>query len=324
MTEIDSICMEILIPTFQRKKCVVNNLELLIKIIRTLNLNEEVQISIYDNASPDGTFERIKKLSDEHRDVIIKVRKQVENIGLEANALALLKEASSPYVMFIGDDDFITEGYLKDVLKIIDQDHEVTCIISGFSHVYSDGRIVPNRGAVRDVYVYDRGFDTVRSISEFGHQMSGLVFKREGVFEAYTEKPSYRNIYPFIFFVAYNMLRGKTYYLPIHQTLVSRDNKKDWSYDNSGLLKEVCKNYYALFPNERLKSLQAITSFIMKQSWRLKRGSRNPLYAIYSFIDLILSNEIKWDLKMVLPGVYLMVFMKMVIRRIKRKHKGKG
>ena len=76
--------------------------------------------------------------------------------------------------------------------------------------------------------------------------MSGLVFQTD-VLVAYN-KYRIKNMYPFIFFVAYSSLKYKTLHLtefPIKVTLPDQKNKY-WTYGEDGLLNEIFDNYIKL------------------------------------------------------------------------------
>lgn len=308
--------IDILIPTYNRANCLKNNVLLLNKQINKNNLHQQFRIIVSDNHSTDDTQNILSEIKD-NISVQFFAYRQDTNIGLEPNALFLLGKATSEHVMYVGDDDYIPEGYLNFVVEKINNE-AVHCIIPGYSDLLPDGTIRPVRHATFSYKKYEPGFSTVCKISHYGHQLSGIVTKRAGLYEAYIEREENRNLYPFIYFVTHCMLRGPTYYAPQYQVLVSQGNAKDWRYDDSGLLTDVFKNYKTAFHKEPLKAATASIVFSKKQSWRLRVG-KNPLNAVRSFIDLTTNKEISPLIKASLIGLYPYCYIEKVLSVIKKE-----
>jgi len=293
--------IDILIPTYNRAEFLAKNILLLNKQIESRGLQKYFRILVSDNCSSDNTSDALSEVEGALSVRMLRYR-QEKNIGLEPNALFLLGKATSEYVMYLGDDDYLPDGYLDFVIEKI-KEGSAYCIIAGFSALLSGDVIKPARNADFGVKKYPPGFSTVCKISNFGHQLSGLVTKRDGLYEQYTKNEDLRNIYPFIFFVSYCMMRGNTYYTPKYQVLVSQGNSKDWGYDDSGLLIDIFKNYKIVFKNEPFKAAWASLSFARIQSWRLRIG-KNPINAIKSFSHLTGSNEVSPLIKISLIVLY--------------------
>lgn len=307
--------IDILIPTYNRADFLKKNILILDRQINNSNLIEYFKILISDNNSEDNTWSLIGDLKNEVQ-TKIEIFRQEKNIGLEPNAVFLLGKSSAEYVMYLGDDDFLPDGYLDFVVKVIKEDN-AECIIPGFSGLYSDGSVKPARYEEFEIKRYEPGFDTVCQISNFGHQLSGLVTRRQSLYEEYTREEKYRNIYPFIFFITYCMLQGVTYYAPKYQVLVSQNNSKDWRYDAAGLLLDIFRNYRIAFPNDRDKLVGACLSFAKKQSWRLRIGY-NPINAFCAFFQLVKSKEVDSRIKLALIWLYPFLYGKGLAKRIKK------
>lgn len=308
--------IDILIPTFNRAEFLKKNiLDLNHKIINS-NIQVQFRILVSDNCSTDNTADTLSEIEGAVTVPLIRFR-QEENIGLEPNALFLLEKATSEYVMYLGDDDYLPDGYLEFVFDKT-KNEGVSCVIPGFSGLFPGDIIQPARNALFKKKKYPPGFLTVCKLSNFGHQLSGLVTKRDGLYSAYMEKKENRNIYPFVFFVSYSMLRDETYYAPMYQVLVSQGNSKDWRYDNSGLLVEIFKNYKTLYPSEPFKEAWAGLSFAGIQSWRLRVG-KNPLNTLKAFKHLIASNEVSPLIKISLPFLYPYCYLERSFFFLKRR-----
>ncbi len=308
--------IEVLIPTFNRASDIEKNLKLLVEQINDYKLKDNISISISDNFSEDETVKIIQNIINTS-DIKICLYRQKENIGLEKNALFLLEQSANKFVMYLGDDDYIPDGYLKYLFKKTEEINDLSCVIPGFSALYADGTIKPSRNACFEEEVFEPSFNTVMKISQFGHQLSGLLLKREMVFEKYTENESLRNIYLFIFFVTFNILRGTSIYAPKYQVLVSQGNSKDWNYDDSGLLTEIFKNYKIAFKNSYIKRNIMNFVFMNQQSWRLRVGE-NVKNTYESFIHLEKNEYINLLTKILLPFQYSYLYLRMVLSKIKR------
>ncbi len=147
--------------------------------------------------------------------------------------------------------------------------------------------------------------------------MSGVLLKRENLFENYTSDDKLINIYPFIYFVTYNNLQGRSIYVPKYQVLVSQDNAKEWKYDDSGLLTEIFKNYKIVFKNDYLKRNIMNIVFMKRQSWRLRTG--DSLLNIFKAIKhLETSRDVELLTKIYIPLIYISIFARDALLKIKR------
>ena len=308
--------IDVLIPTYNRAPILIKNILLLNEQMLSDGIAERFRILVSNNYSTDDTKAALEAVKNDIT-VELKIYNQCSNIGLEKNAVFLLCESDSEFIIYIGDDDYLPSGYLKFIAETIDNDASVTVIIPGFSSLYSDGSTLPARYANFEIKKYPPSLVTALKVSNFGHQLSGLVLKRDGLSEKYLYNESLRNLYPFIFFVASNNLRGFTYYAPRFQVLVSQGNSKDWRYDDSGLLVDVLKNYKILYPESWLKRLLLSWSFTIKQSWRLRVGL-NPLPVIKSFLHLLKSKDVDHSFKFTLILLYTYLYTRKILCLLKR------
>jgi glycosyltransferase involved in cell wall biosynthesis len=310
--------IEILIPTYNRERDLVENILCLDKLVENEELQGKFRLLVSNNASTDNTEQELESIKSKISLEIV-VYKQDYNIGLEKNAVFTLENATADYVMFLGDDDYLPEGYLSKVSDIANK-NEIGVIIPRFVGLYSDGTIKEGR---QDSSMREKraGFMSVLDLSEYGHQLSGLVFKREGVLEAYLSDAKNRNIYLFIFFITYGLLRYRSVYLPQFAIKVTQGNSKDWSYDDSGLLTEIYKNYQSIFKTSRTKKVLASLNFTLQQSWRFRFGF-NPAGSLKALKHILLSNtdtDIKIGLILVYPLLYTVAVLKFIKNLINRR-----
>jgi glycosyltransferase involved in cell wall biosynthesis len=308
--------IDILIPTYNRAPFLIKNIILLNEQMESDGIIDKFRILVSNNCSTDDTKTALELVEKDIK-VKLKTYEQFSNIGLEKNAIFLLCESDAEFIIYLGDDDYLPSGYLNFIAETIENDKEVTAIIPGILALYPDGLTLPGRFANFEVKKYSPSLKTTREVSNFGHQLSGLFLKRDGLSKNYLRSENLRNIYPFIFFVAYNNLRGTTYYAPKFQVLVSQGNSKDWKYDDSGLLVDILKNFKILYPDSWRKRLLLSWSFIIKQSWRLRIGS-NPIPAFKSFIHLVKSKDVDLIFKHTLIFAYVYFYVRITGSYLKK------
>jgi len=261
---------QILIPTYNRKEDLRINLEFLANQLTSYKLADNVGIVVSDNASADGTATMLEKFAETWKDKVqLCILRNESNVGLEQNTVNLLLSASADYIIWLGDDDLLADGYLNFVNKTF-TDPKLGWMIPGIVSVTEDGKKTVGRPAEFDQKIFQPGYETLLSLSHFGHQMSGLVVKRKDLAKVYLEKPGWRNPYLFIFFLSYNQLLYPGVYAPSFKTIVNNYNQKDWSYNEIGLLDEVFKSYYYLRGSLGSKKLnQLLLKFVLMHSYRI-------------------------------------------------------
>lgn len=314
--------LNILIPTYNRGTDLVYNLQLLLNYIQKNSL-DNVSIILSNNCSTDNTMTVLAQFSLTYPK-IIQVYEQSQNIGLENNALFCLEQATADFVMYLGDDDYIDERYLLAILKAIENIKELTCVIPSFVGILPNKQIIPNSG--RDIglssQLYEKGFSSCRINSHRGHQLSGLVFKREGLLSAYREA-GVNNLYPFIFFVAYTALNGKVYHItdyPVKVTQVPQ-SKKDWGYGEDGLLNDIFDNYKGLHINIFQRTALELT-MLYKQPWRFMRYYRGKHRLHNLFVamrKIILSPNTSTLTSILLPPFFACYLTLRGIKKVMRK-----
>lgn len=303
--------LSILIPTYNRSEFLIRNLELLFKYLETLHLNKDIEIIVSNNCSLDNTDEAIKGFVKKNPICKINYYRQVENIGLQANALFVLEKSHSEYIMYLGDDDFIDFGYLQGVLEHIRNNKDTFSIIPDFYPIDLEGTrlgLSRDNGFPNQTFIV--GILNCFSNSYRGHQLSGLVLKREGLLREYLTK-KVNNIYPFIFFVSYNCLRGNTYHFtqfPVRVTQPSQD-LKDWTYGEDGLFNDIFDNYKKL-PINFLKKTMLQLYFYKKQPgrlWQYKEISNKSFFKC--FFNILLSRNSTFLFKILFPFEVLWFYL---------------
>lgn len=234
-----SIC----IPTFNRASNLKKNLLVLEHQISTNHLRDDVCIIVSDNASMDNTKKVLEDFKKSSSVEVITIFQEY-NTGAEVNQLQVGETANSDFVMLLGDDDYLNDNYLIEVYKLLKDDPSISCVIPNFRGITPTGEILFCRDDTGVKTLYEPGFNSCLDNSWKAHQLSGLTFRRKGLYEKY-RMLGVHNLYPQIFLIATSCLCGRCVYLPefpVEVTQVPQANK-DWGYGSDGLMNDIFDNY---------------------------------------------------------------------------------
>jgi glycosyltransferase involved in cell wall biosynthesis len=226
-----------------------------------------VNIIISNNHSCDNTQAIIDSYAIEFQGVVFSFN-QSTNIGLERNSVFVLSKAKSRYIMYLGDDDYISPYYLKTVIELI-WDDKCTAILPNFKNMNLRDKIHFEHIDSQDIIFHTSSFNSIRRYIGRGHQLSGLVFMRNGLLDSYLKNDLLRNIYLFIYFVGYSIMQGDFYTVNSAQVHVTSGNPKDWKYGRDSLVPQVFCNFSSLYPKDILKQFFLQITFLSQQRWRL-------------------------------------------------------
>lgn len=312
--------LEILIPTYNREKDLEKNLHLLKHHIVRLNHLEKICIIVSNNNSNDKTEEMILELKkDKIFNGLLKYYRQSQNIGLEKNALDVLNKSTAEYVMYLGDDDYIEEKYLQKAMEKIENDSEVGLILPSFVAVLPDGTSLNSgRDLQKKSKEYEKGFYNCLINSHRGHQLSGIILKRENLFEEY-KKNKVSNIYPFIFFTSISCLNYKCYHLTEYPVKVTQpgQHNKDWGYNDDGLVSEIFDNYKKLPKINFLERFLLEMTLLKQQNGRyFMYKAKAPLAVIKIITNKNTSNLTKIIFPMTLPILITIKILKKGLKKI--------
>jgi glycosyltransferase involved in cell wall biosynthesis len=284
-----SVRVDILLPTYKRADALRKNLLHLKYEIERDGLESYFSILISDNDSPDHTQGVVDEMTKDYP-VAVNYYRQGKNIGLEANMVFILGQASAPYILWTGDDDYMAEGYLAYCVDKIRDIENLGLIIPGLASLHEDGTLVPGRTAPFAERVFAAGYASAWELSHMAHQMSGLLMRRENLLETYVSKPEYRNPYLFIQLATQCILSGQVLFAPAYPTAVTVFNEKDWGYNAIGLLDEVFKSY--LFFRGQLTDVQIadlLVRFSVLHSYRYGIRWYRPARLIRQYFDVVKS-----------------------------------
>ena len=114
-----NIILSICIPTYNRAEFLNSSLR---SIFKQIENNSLVEVVVSDNDSTDDTFEVVKSYRQYTN---FKYFRQGENVGMSKNILDVVSKAQGEFCWLIGDDDFILQGAIDQLLKLIHTNKEV-------------------------------------------------------------------------------------------------------------------------------------------------------------------------------------------------------
>jgi len=232
--------LDILIPTYNRSDVLEKNLRLIASNLSQLGNGKDVRIVVVDNASSDDTTKRIKIFAKEFPWINLSLHRNDCNIGLEANIIKSLELAESPYIIFQGDDDFISLAYWRKVFEIIASEKTVGVIIP------ERKRITPKTSDLgmcklerpTKIIRYTSGWKSAWLLAGECNQLSGLVYRKDFLFKRW-RLMSCRSLYPFMTFAGWSANKFPSYRVFGSPVLVTEEVRKDWGYGYNGLMGDI-------------------------------------------------------------------------------------
>ena len=120
------------IPTYNRAALLKRSIE------SALNQHyQNIEVIVSDNASTDGTESVCRYYSG--KDTRLKYIHHSKNRGPTANFIDVLKNASGYFFMWLGDDDWIDQGYVTACVKELMLDKHLA-LVSGVPRYYKNGQ----------------------------------------------------------------------------------------------------------------------------------------------------------------------------------------
>ncbi|AYL97122.1 glycosyltransferase family 2 protein [Mucilaginibacter celer] len=115
--------LSICIPTYNRKKFLIENLEIIISQL-TPELIEQVEICVVDNASTDGTDQYLAGVKEKNPGIAFSYKINPKNLGPDQNFKLAMKMGQGKFGWLFGSDDALVEGALVEVIKLIKENPE--------------------------------------------------------------------------------------------------------------------------------------------------------------------------------------------------------
>ncbi len=166
--------LTICIPTFNRWAQLEQTLGRILE-----NNSYGVKVLIIDNASEEIDFDRVLKVIERHHDKPCEVFRNPVNIGGDGNILRCIELCQTPYVLVIGDDDFVMPNFLDVINHYLEKD-------VNWGWVYFQV-IRKNEPLTRPDVIFDSPMDMVAFKNEWAELIfiSAAVFRRDLVWKGF-------------------------------------------------------------------------------------------------------------------------------------------
>jgi len=168
------ILLSIAIPTYNRAKWLRLCLdELLPQIIAVGN---HVDVTVYDNASPDNTAELVQTYINMGSQV--SYVRNAENIGSDRNIAQCFNLAKGRYVLILGDDDVILEGGLLKLTDLLAANDFGVAFISAYGYNNNFKQEKPEQATVQPLVFKDKNA-FVKKCATNAAFISSLIINRK-------------------------------------------------------------------------------------------------------------------------------------------------
>jgi len=178
-----SIC----IPTYNRSRMLA---ELLDSIIDQ-GLEDEIEVVVSDDASPDDTVEVGRAYEKKIKN--FKFIAQPKNLGLDANFLAVVAAASAPYIWLMGDDDRLEPGGAQKVLDAIRRWPDAVGLTLGVLDYDVEMRELVGVRAMPPTQLLAGAEEVFSTIVDLLGFMSALVVRRD-LWNRYAQDPAIASV----------------------------------------------------------------------------------------------------------------------------------
>ena len=117
------------VPSHPRVSIVVaayNRAELLVQAVQSglAQAGGDIEVVVSDDCSPDNSVERLRALGDPR----VRINAQPKNLGVWLNWTAALDMARGEFVVFLGDDDFLGEGFIEAHLRAFERNPQLSAV----------------------------------------------------------------------------------------------------------------------------------------------------------------------------------------------------
>jgi abequosyltransferase len=309
--------LDILIPTYNREKDLVGNLSLLINYIRKLRVSQSVRIVVSDNGSTDSTVNAVEGLIANNPDVRIVLLEESSNKGLLHNIIKVLRYCSSQYVMYVGDDDFLSCSYFDSVMQIISSS-SAAFILPARTIINPD---VPLKEQLHKLNPKDVEFIKINFFNRIYlasqcNQLTGIVFRNNDLIGRWRKSGSF-NLYPFMSFAGWSLTPSTTAVrIRGAEILITATNSKDWGYGSTGLLPDIIDNAKSLTENNFKRTIAEICfAFI----WRDRIGMYliNVNKKSFHFLkEIFLEKRVLLLTKLTISTIFIFLFFKFSLYKI--------
>ncbi|MEO7975786.1 glycosyltransferase family 2 protein [Flavobacterium sp.] len=227
--------LSICIPTYNRGAYLKSNL---LSIFKQVKNNQLVEIVVSDNHSTDNTFEIVKEFQNYNN---FKYFRQSRNIGFAKNTLDVVSKANGKFCWIVGDDDFILDGAISEIIRLIEQNAYIDFYYVKVKPINLEyfnakkGVFNNSVGFPLDVEVIDKWEELISPnySSFFLGELMASIFRKE-IWDNYKIYPdeghitNIENTYTHVVMYANTFFGKKAMYIKTPMILVLEGNREWW------------------------------------------------------------------------------------------------
>jgi len=243
------LTLSILIPTYNRVRFLETTVNTFISQITRGHFENEVEIVIGNDASPDTTNDYLRNLTAQYP--YIKSYTNPQNLGVSGNIEKLVHSASAKTIWLFGEDDLIIEHALGIVMQTITTKNPNVIILNTVNMLSSDDRNLQYKiiGKKRlalddDIYFddYEKNKEELFAIEGWlylTNLISPVVFKKHFFVSYMEEAKKYlrpENVYLWQAPVIIGMVKEGRIMMHADVLTLHRKNENHWSKNIQGKL----------------------------------------------------------------------------------------
>lgn len=148
---------------------------------------EDIEFIVFDDASTDGTADRLLELQEDFDDSRLKVVLQTENTGFVSGLKSAISSSDSEYIAIQGSGDVSRFRRIDKQVSLLEDRPEVGLVGSWYLNVAENGTVYRPRRPIAD----GMGIEKLREGNVFSH--GEVMFRRA----TYNEVGGYRTAFKF-------------------------------------------------------------------------------------------------------------------------------
>lgn len=201
--------LEIILITYNRKECLEKTLK---QLLASKSPIKNLDITILDNKSTDGTTELIKNYLKKHSNIKHIIHNH--NIGGNANIARALEIAKKEYVWILADDDKYDFTHWKDIKIALNKSPDALVVANYINPKKNTGRLVKQMTFV-----------------------SGAIYKTANITDTVMMNAYYNisNMFPHLALVCHLLNEGKTIKIAKYPVVEMMYNQYNSSYTRGAL-----------------------------------------------------------------------------------------
>jgi len=154
-----------------------NRAELLVQAVQSALVQggADIEVVVSDDCSPDNSVDRLRALGDPR----VRINAQPKNVGVWQNWTAALDMARGEFVVFLGDDDFLGDGFIEAHLSAFERNPQVSAVFSELEDRPADGGVSKFYKPSIPVGVPSKASDLVEGLLRGDFFFGAAMFRRE-------------------------------------------------------------------------------------------------------------------------------------------------